>query len=59
MGAINNKPHPSADSNMSRDAQTRALTKYTLKYMAGHIWKSKVQNNVLPSLKSGVGIKMY
>lgn len=55
MGAINNKPYPSADSSMSRDAQIRALTKYTLKYMAGQILKS----NVLPSLKSGVGIKMY
>lgn len=59
MGAINNKPYPSADSSMSQDAQIRALTKYTLKYMAGQILKSKVQNNVLPSLKSGVGIKMY
>jgi len=58
-GGVSNKSYPSADSNTSQDAQIRSLTKYTLKYMAGQILKSKVQNNVLPSLKSGVGIKMY
>lgn len=59
MGDINNKPHLSADSKMSRDAQIRTLTKYTLKYLAGQVLKSTVQNNVLPSLKSGVEIIMY